>query len=496
MGTTPQKKTVTIAPRPLAKVTFTVRYKANNASVKNVQFRGDNTLGPAAERNWPNRGRTNALGKAQVNFWVGNVRVLVREPDGYAAEGLQRWANDKEWAVVQDGPLTEGKHNIDISLVCVAAHANVTVTESVTKKPLPGVKVSAGAFSGLTNGQGKVKSDLLAAGLLHTLTLTRSGHGPVGGTAEGPVTTTVDFRGMTVVKDQDVAAEMRNLWPRIPNSFIKINTSKDFPDWFNNEFAPKYPATHSTLLYPGPTAKNPKGTPAPTFPFRGRVFNALTYKTLFDALPTWRGTDLSIEEFVAIFLIIANETGGTFMPEIERGDLPYVFQYNRGNNRLAGTQLESRGILSDPADVKTWNTTTWPAARKPVPTDAQLMECDFWKFRGRGFIQTTGHTNYIAAPVEKAFTNAGYAGPEAMTSAELDTAVSNDSKVYYPLLKAELGRRAGPFAGTNGQDWRGFGETVAGTTNKRYLDLYEWRCKELYAAMSQAARDGKLQVKP
>lgn len=104
--------------------------------------------GAAAERVWPNNGKTNALGKAQVNFWVGDIRVLVREPDGYAAAGMRRWENDSEWAVVHEGPFIAGKHSIDVALECVAAHASVTVTETATQEPLPGATVSVGAFSG------------------------------------------------------------------------------------------------------------------------------------------------------------------------------------------------------------------------------------------------------------------------------------------------------------------------------------------------------------
>lgn len=199
-------------------------------------------------------------------------------------------------------------------------------------------------------------------------------------------------------------------------------------------------------------------------------------------------------------MIIANETGGTFAPAIEKGSLQYVYQYNHTGgglgNRLAGNQLKERGILIDPTDVQTWNTTTWPGLARPVPTEVQLKECDFWKYRGRGFIQTTSYPNYTAPAIVKVFAAAGLAGPELMTSDELDSAVRDNESVYYPLLKAELRRRSGPFSGTNGQQWRAFGETIAGTTNKYYLDLYEWRCKELYAALSQAAREGKLQLLP
>src|SRR5512133_2287323 len=58
-----EKKTIPVAPRPVAKVTFTIRYKASGAPAKDVQLRGDNMTGAAAERVWPNKGKTNALGK-------------------------------------------------------------------------------------------------------------------------------------------------------------------------------------------------------------------------------------------------------------------------------------------------------------------------------------------------------------------------------------------------------------------------------------------------
>lgn len=254
-----EKKTITVAPRPVAKVTFTVRYKASGAPAKDVQLRGDNMTGAAAERVWPNKGKTNALGKAQVNFWVGDVRVLAREPDGYAAAGMRRWENDNQWAVIHEGPFTAGTHSVDVALVCIAAHANVTVTETVTQEPLPGATVSVGTFSGQTNAQGKVKTELLAAGILHTLSITRNGHGPASGTEEGPVTHDVDFRNLTVVKDQDVALEMKNLWPRISNGKFEVD-SLGFPEWFNMKFAPRYPATHNFYIpdRPKPIPKEPR----------------------------------------------------------------------------------------------------------------------------------------------------------------------------------------------------------------------------------------------
>src|SRR5512145_984985 len=187
---------------------------------------------------------------------------------------MRRWENDSEWAVVHEGPFIAGKHSIDVSLECVAAHAIVTVTETATQEPLPGATVSVGAFSGQTNAQGKVKTSLLAAGVLHTLTITRNGHGAAEGTKEGPVTHNLDFRNLTVVKNQDVALEMKNLWPRITSSAIRVEGRPTFPEWFNEEFAPRYPSTHPSLVYPGPNKANPKGTPAPTFPFRGKNFNA------------------------------------------------------------------------------------------------------------------------------------------------------------------------------------------------------------------------------
>lgn len=121
----------------------------------------------------------------------------------------------------------------------------------------------------------------------------------------------------------------------------------------------------------------------------------------------------------------------------------------------------------------------------------KTKECDFWKCRGRGFVQLTLFPLYLDF-LEDILLAAGLPGCEAMTSDELDEAVLTRKHVYYPMLKKYLTKQRGSWARTNGQEWRQFGLAVAGQNNTPYGDLYEFRAKNLYDRLRTAARNGTL----
>lgn len=140
-------------------------------------------------------------------------------------------------------------------------------------------------------------------------------------------------------------------------------------------------------------------------------------------------SSVNLVEFLSINTIIINETGGTFIPKSEILGLPghdgiaYAFDKISGTKlgyNTLGTNKSSfnlfndpkykeahstkplGGILKDTTDVR-WKGDTFPQGfsgnvknelNKDGKTNSFLTESDFMKFRGRGFIQSTGRSIY------------------------------------------------------------------------------------------------------
>ncbi len=144
---------------------------------------------------------------------------------------------------------------------------------------------------------------------------------------------------------------------------------------------------------------------------------------------------INLVEFIAINTIIINETGGSFKPLSEgvnknsassHPGVAYAFDniagLKKSYNTLSDVQNKTAyelfndtdfkaahghkpygNILSDTTDVR-WQTNAFPigfsggSVEKEVDRDLLsntfIGEADFQKFRGRGFIQTTGRSNY------------------------------------------------------------------------------------------------------
>jgi len=128
-------------------------------------------------------------------------------------------------------------------------------------------------------------------------------------------------------------------------------------------------------------------------------------------------------QFLALMGIFANECRASFKPAAEKMGRPgfpgitYLFdaipQLKRSYNTLAGNRNAQQCFrhaafntahADKPLIARLRNTadTRWAGAAYPrdVPFDndanltGYVMEADFMKFRGRGFIQTTGRANY------------------------------------------------------------------------------------------------------
>jgi peptidoglycan hydrolase-like protein with peptidoglycan-binding domain len=325
---------------------------------------------------------------------------------------------------------------------------------------------------------------------------------------------------------------------QIRSSAITV-AGKDFVAWFNGDFQPKYMDGKVPKMHPDLKVKKRAHEMFPN------KINGANFKAFFDHVPELMGRDsMSLLQFLAAFCIPYNETGGRFVSTIEKGggrmlpaepekgekqeyidfgpvgwffwSIPKVkSSYNTTNSRgrLAGDQLQKMGLLSDPEQIEVWNgrgprgAPVWsegpPPERKRVnplddprypnpqtePLKSAQKECDFYKYRGRGFTQTTGREGYQKF-VDPALVAASYKKSDDLTNAELDAAFG-DARVYVAVFHNELVAPAGPhhddFENIDRDEkaLATIGDRIAGTPAK-YGAFYAWRCREVASAMEAA----------
>ena len=202
------------------------------------------------------------------------------------------------------------------------------------------------------------------------------------------------------------------------DAFFKKYNSNGFTDWFNKNHASKE----------GFAAQGNRSAKKITGPDKwSQVWNHV--KEIF-------GRDsINLVEFLSIDTIIINETGGSFKPLSEgvnknsassHPGVAYAFDTIPGLKKSYNTLTDVKNktaydlfrdsdfktahghkpfgnILSDTTDTR-WSTNTFPvgfsggSTEKEVDRDlvsnSFISEADFQKFRGRGFIQSTGRSAY------------------------------------------------------------------------------------------------------
>jgi hypothetical protein len=188
------------------------------------------------------------------------------------------------------------------------------------------------------------------------------------------------------------------------DGFFQNGKSQHYVKWFNGTLAGKGPWAGVTLV---DTPQNDTG-----------------FQEFWDRTEDLFGGDASIIQFVCLMSIFANEVRGNFTPQTERmgrqghPGMAYLFDaiqnlkrsyntlpgnktafecFNDDNYTAAHGDLPLADQLAQSSDQR-WSGEVWPSEFDTNPDPAVsgfITEADFMKFRGRGFIQTTGRSNYL-----------------------------------------------------------------------------------------------------
>ena len=198
--------------------------------------------------------------------------------------------------------------------------------------------------------------------------------------------------------------------PPIPSAvdvdnFFKSRVGTNCIKWFNNTLADRGPWTGVKLV----------DTPE----------NDVRFHQFWNQSDPIFGGDMTPMQFICLMSIFANEVRGDFKPHTERmgvaghPGMAYLFdkipeRKKRSYNTLEGNKT-ALACFNDPNYVVAhdglplasglrrtgdarWAGEVWPSG---FPTDPAasvsgfIGQADFMKFRGRGFIQTTGRANYL-----------------------------------------------------------------------------------------------------
>lgn len=209
-----------------------------------------------------------------------------------------------------------------------------------------------------------------------------------------------------------------NITPAFLNSVasLRFSNSSDISHYFTGKLGPSFPAWFNANMAQRDSWANIRIDQDPA------VLNR--FNSLWNQIPVLFGTSsINLLQFVALMSIVNNETGGKIKPVTElvgspgNPGLAYAFNRIEGTKRSYNTlasnitaydlfhnadYIAQHGGLPLGNTLKNTSDTSWkgeayPAGADPSTDPAKtgfIQEADFYKFRGRGFIQTTTRGNY------------------------------------------------------------------------------------------------------
>jgi hypothetical protein len=189
------------------------------------------------------------------------------------------------------------------------------------------------------------------------------------------------------------------------DNFFQTRKAQEYIKWFNATLANRGSWAQVTLV------DSPQ--------------NDIGFHSFWNRINLIFGGTINLLQFVALMSILSNECRGDFDPQAEKMGNPghhgmaYLFDaitgLKRSYNTLKGNKAafdcfnneqyiaahgaKAGGNTFPRTKDARWSGESWPAEVPTAPDPAVagfILEADFMKFRGRGFIQTTGRPNYIS----------------------------------------------------------------------------------------------------